>query len=136
MQTIFEAPQGQKPKIMAFAAARVPQLLAADAAVAPAFLVLLRGCLAGLRIDLTTSAALASALELLITDSLALPLTDLLPKVCDCLQGVRPCKYEYMRARSAEHCWRFGGMCGMCTALQTPGPPDRALSELSDGHFL
>lgn len=81
MQTIFEAPQGQKPKIVVFAAAGVPQLLAANDAVAPAFLVLLRGCLAGLRIDLTTSAALASALELLISRSLAPPLAEHIRKV-------------------------------------------------------
>ncbi len=81
MQTIYEAPQGQKPKIVAFAAAGVPQLLAANDAVAPAFLVLLRGCLAGLRIDLTTSAALASALEHLISRSLAPPLNEHLRKV-------------------------------------------------------
>ncbi|CAL8463562.1 g3096 [Coccomyxa elongata] len=80
-QTIYEAPQGQKPKIVAFAAAGVLQLLAANDAVAPAFLVLLRGCLAGLRIDLTTSAALASALEHLISRSLAPPLNEHLRKV-------------------------------------------------------
>lgn len=79
VQTIYEAPPGQKPKIVAFAAAGVEKLLAADGA--PTLSVLLRGCLAGLRIDLTTSAAVAAALNLLISRSLAPPLTDQLRKV-------------------------------------------------------
>jgi hypothetical protein len=79
VQTIYEAPPGQKPKIVAFAAAGVEKLLAADGA--PTLSVLLRGCLAGLRIDLTTSAAVAAALDLLISRSLATPLTDQLRRV-------------------------------------------------------
>ncbi|EIE27622.1 hypothetical protein COCSUDRAFT_39238 [Coccomyxa subellipsoidea C-169] len=74
-QTIYEAPPGQKPKIVAFAAAGMKRLLAAEGGIAPALAVLLRGCLAGLRIDLTTAPAVASALELLISRSLAPPLT-------------------------------------------------------------
>ncbi|KAK9917648.1 hypothetical protein WJX75_006796 [Coccomyxa subellipsoidea] len=80
-QTIYEAPPGQKPKIVAFAAAGVEKLLAADGA--PTLSVLLRGCLAGLRIDLTTSAAVAAALDLLISRSLATPLTDQLRRVAE-----------------------------------------------------
>lgn len=80
-QTIHEAPPGQKPKIVAFVAAAVPQLLSARVAIAPAFSALLCGCLEGLRIDLTTSAAVASALELLISQSLAPPLRDKLWRV-------------------------------------------------------
>ncbi len=60
---------------MAFAAAGMKRLLAAEGDIAPALAVLLRGCLAGLRIDLTTAPAVASALELLISRSLAPPLT-------------------------------------------------------------
>lgn len=66
---------------MAFAAAGVEKLLAADGA--PTLSVLLRGCLAGLRIDLITSAAVAAALDLLISRSLATPLIDQLRKVTD-----------------------------------------------------
>ncbi len=89
-QVMRELPPGQGPAIVGFVAASVPRLpkLEVGPNAASPLSALLSGCLIGLRTSLTTALALASALERLISGSLAAPLRFYLlqvtPESCTC----------------------------------------------------